>query len=69
MEAISFGIPILAYNVYALNEIVNEINGVLLPVESDSNEIAICLEKIMKSSFSSERIKQNWKENAFAGRE
>jgi glycosyltransferase involved in cell wall biosynthesis len=66
MEAISFGVPILAFDVYGLKEIVNDVNGVLLPVDSKSSDIAMSISKILNVSYSKEEIKRNWKENYFA---
>ncbi len=66
MEAISFGVPILAFDVYGLKEIVNDVNGVLLPVDSKSSDITMSISKILNVSYSKEEIKQNWKENYFA---
>tara|TARA_Y100001968_G_C19443048_1_gene763651 strand:+ start:757 stop:1920 length:1164 start_codon:yes stop_codon:yes gene_type:complete len=61
MEAISFGIPVLAYDVYGLKEIINPINGVLLSVNVKS--ITKAIDETLNSSFLKEEIKQNWKEN------
>src|SRR5690606_32572956 len=44
MEAMSFGIPVIATDVGASREIVNSLNGFLLDVDFDSNEL---LEKIL----------------------
>lgn len=66
MEAISFGIPILAFNVYGLKEIVNDVNGILLPADSNIEEISNGINRALKSEFSSEKIKRNWSQNYFA---
>ena len=43
MEAISFGTPIIATNVGAVNEIVNEKNGILLPPNPSPEQIAFSI--------------------------
>ena len=63
MEALSFGIPVLAYDVYAINEIINSSNGVLLNDNVRDESIAEELKKALKRSFNKEKIKFNWKEN------
>ena len=63
MEALSFGIPVLAYDIYALHEIINSYNGVLLNQNADKESIAKELKKALKRSFIKEKIKLNWKEN------
>ena len=66
MEATSFGIPVLATNVYGVKEIVNKNNGLLLPVEIDPEKIVKSINLILNSSFSRIKIKENWRENYFA---
>lgn len=39
MEAMSFGIPVIATNAGATNEIVNNSNGLLIPINFDLNEV------------------------------
>ena len=63
MEALSFGIPVLAYDIYALHEIINSHNGVLLNQNANKESIAKELKKALKRSFIKEKIKLNWKEN------
>ena len=40
MEAHSFSIPVVATNVGGTSEIVNEENGILLPADPDTGELA-----------------------------
>lgn len=67
MEAISFGIPIVATNVGGTSEIVNEQTGLLLPAYPTVNEarqlLVKMLEQISKGDFPSETIRDFWKKN------
>lgn len=65
MEAISFGIPILATNVGATSEIVNSETGILIPKDFKSKKVALILSKILEGDidFNSESIRNFWEEN------
>lgn len=56
MEAQSYGIPILACSINGIPEIVNEDTGVLIPKNSDINQIANALLKTMKMQFDRSKI-------------
>lgn len=62
MEAMSFGIPVIATDVGASREIVNSLNGFLLDVDFDSNEL---LEKILQLKEDGDKrgeAYQTWKD-------
>lgn len=63
MEAISFGIPIIAPNIGGIGEIVNELTGVLVAKEIDSEKIAKIIEKISFNNEQRKLVHQFWKEN------
>lgn len=50
MEAMSFGIPVIATDVGGTGEIVNKENGILLSSDSTSHEVASIIEKFQKLS-------------------
>lgn len=50
MEAMAYGLPVVATDAGATREIVDETNGVLLPVEVTEEMIAEAIEKIVSSS-------------------
>jgi glycosyltransferase involved in cell wall biosynthesis len=48
MEALSFGIPVIATDVGGTSELVNENNGQLIPANFDINELAYSIECMLK---------------------
>jgi glycosyltransferase involved in cell wall biosynthesis len=50
MEALSFGIPVLATDVGGVSEIVTDMNGILLPVESCPEKICDAMLKIISQN-------------------
>ncbi len=62
MEAMSFGVPVIATHVGGVGEIVNKSNGFLLPANVSPKEIAIVIENYFKLDESS---KKNYRENAW----
>lgn len=50
MEALSFGIPVIATDVGGTNELVNDSCGILLPKEIEKSELASALEKQIRIS-------------------
>jgi glycosyltransferase involved in cell wall biosynthesis len=58
MEAISFGIPVIATNVGGNSEIVNELNGYLLSANPAAQEIAESIETFFNSPIQSRISKQ-----------
>lgn len=63
MEAISFGIPIVATDVGGTAEIVNAVNGFLVKADSTVSEIVTCLNALQKLPKNREQIRDNWKRN------
>ena len=55
MEAVSFGIPIVATDCGGVREVVDSDNGALLPVELTSNELAICVSDLLNDSLGIKR--------------
>ena len=47
MEAMAYGIPVMATNVGGTSEIVNNNNGVLLPVDIDGEQLSLKLEQFV----------------------
>lgn len=72
MEAISFGIPVIATNVGGTSEIVNEQTGRLLPayptVDEARQSLISMLEQISRGDFPSETIRDFWEKNFEAER-
>ncbi len=61
MEAIGFGIPVMATNVYGTPEIVSEETGVLIELEESEVSIARKIDRFLSEfSAESEKIKQIW---------
>jgi glycosyltransferase involved in cell wall biosynthesis len=54
MEAFSFGIPVLAPNIGGIGELVDDLNGKLIPVDLPATDIAIELEHLLLSENSAE---------------
>ncbi|MBS2212126.1 glycosyltransferase [Carboxylicivirga mesophila] len=67
MEAISYGIPVLATNVGGTNEIVNEKTGCLIDVKTESEEIARQIEILLNGQSRNEVYRKEvyayWKDN------
>jgi N-acetyl sugar amidotransferase len=49
MEAISFGIPVLSSNVAGIPEIVNQVTGVLIPIDMNKPQIVASLEDTLRN--------------------
>ncbi|MFK8037017.1 MAG: glycosyltransferase [Crocinitomicaceae bacterium] len=66
-EAISCGIPIIATNVGAMTEVVNEVTGILIEKDFDVREVANLLENWQNSTFNTENrreeIRRFWQLN------
>jgi colanic acid/amylovoran biosynthesis glycosyltransferase len=58
MEAIAFGIPVIATDVGGNAEIVNELNGHLLSAHPAVQEITVAIESYFNSSIQSRQSKQ-----------
>lgn len=56
IEAMSFGIPCIATDAGATREIVNDNNGILLPLNFDKNNLIREIEQVKSSKFRSKRI-------------
>lgn len=56
MEAMSFGIPVIATDVGAVKEIVNQRNGVLLDMNFDANYVKNIIYKVKFEEFYEKRI-------------
>ena len=67
MEAISFGVPIMACDVGGVSEIVNENTGVLLPKEFEIQAVATTLEQFLlnasQNGLSKASIRNYWKDH------
>jgi glycosyltransferase involved in cell wall biosynthesis len=67
MEALSFGIPVLATDVGGCNELVNENTGLLIPADSSAREIAKSISDLIgiEKNHGDYRagIKAFWKKN------
>lgn len=63
MEAISFGIPIVATDVGATSEIVNSTTGWLLPANPSLEEVVTAVSDAMSRQVSRSEIKEFWKGN------
>ncbi|NRD20813.1 glycosyltransferase [Winogradskyella eckloniae] len=65
MEAQSFGVPIMAYRIFGIPEIVNERTGVLLDLDASNEEISLKITEILdqKIRFNITDIKQFFKDN------
>ncbi|WP_299099018.1 glycosyltransferase [uncultured Winogradskyella sp.] len=65
MEAQSFGVPIMAYSIFGIPEIVNDTTGVLLDLSATNEDIAqeIALIVEHKISFSKSEIKSFFNKN------
>lgn len=65
MEAISFGVPIMACDVGGVSEIVNENTGVLLPKEFEIQAVVTILEQFLlnasQNGLSKASIRNYWK--------
>jgi colanic acid/amylovoran biosynthesis glycosyltransferase len=71
MEALSFGIPVIATDVGGTSELVNENNGQLIPANFDINELAYSIECMLKlDPLDLELLRKNartvFEENFFA---
>jgi glycosyltransferase involved in cell wall biosynthesis len=60
MEAQSFGIPIVAYGIFGIPEIVNETTGILLDTKATNDDIANKIGNVIKKEmqFNSDHIKE-----------
>lgn len=65
MEAQSFGVPIMAYGIFGIPEIVTDITGVLLQTRASNIEIAEQLVKLLKKEilFDKNQIKEFFKDH------
>ncbi|MBD8389762.1 glycosyltransferase [Dysgonomonas sp. BGC7] len=63
MEAISFGIPILATNVGGVSEIVNDTTGILLEEELLKEKISASIIKMKKINYDRSKIIKFWDDN------
>ncbi|MDP2175507.1 MAG: glycosyltransferase [Bacteroidota bacterium] len=67
MEAISFGIPIIATDAMGCREICTVQTGILLPLNDDSKSVSQAIEKFAQSTLNTEAfrtgVKNFWKEN------
>ncbi|MEZ4937852.1 MAG: glycosyltransferase [Crocinitomicaceae bacterium] len=63
MEAISYGIPILATDVGGTSEIVNPLTGKLLPKDFDVSILAQLIQDFERNEFDSEKIQSFWNSN------
>ena len=63
MEAISFGIPIVATDVGATSEIVNATTGWLLPSNPSTEEVVTAVSNAMLHPIDRSQIKEFWKTN------
>ncbi|MGI9527087.1 MAG: glycosyltransferase [Weeksellaceae bacterium] len=66
MEAISFGVPVMACDVGGVNEIVNKKTGILLPKDFSPLEVADKIKSLLKNTepkFNSLEIRKFWEEN------
>lgn len=61
MEAISFGIPVIATDVGGTSEIVQDQNGLLIPKEFDSNFLSSKIENFDRLKYDSNQIQDFWK--------
>jgi glycosyltransferase involved in cell wall biosynthesis len=67
MEAISFGIPVIATDVGGTSEIVNEKTGVLIDKDFKPNEVSLIIDKYTSSVFSKPEfhtgVREFWETN------
>jgi len=64
MEAISFGIPVMGTNVFGTPEIVNNKTGILININNTSKEVAIQIDRFLKSDdIDRQRILDFYNEN------
>ncbi|WP_179022243.1 glycosyltransferase [Winogradskyella forsetii] len=70
MEAQSFGVPIMAYSIFGIPEIVNDKTGVLLEVHATNEEISQKITQLLqkKIHFNKTEIRQFFKEKFSAER-
>lgn len=61
MEAQSFGLPVIATDVGGTKEIMNDINGILLPSTPSIEEVVDALTIVMDKCFDRKLIKESWK--------
>lgn len=63
MEAISFGIPILATNVGGVSEIVNNTTGILLEGELSKERVSASIIKMKRMNYDRSKIINFWNDN------
>lgn len=71
MEAISFGIPVIATDVGGVSEIVNTQTGILLDADPDINELAALIDNLALrtgTAFDRNAVRQFWQNNFDANR-
>ena len=72
MEAISFGIPVIATDVGGVSEIVNEKTGILIPKDFNIDKVADIIDTFVNSKYNTiefrKGVRKFWKENFDAGK-
>lgn len=70
MEALSYGVPVMATNVGGISEMISEKTGLLLDKEFDLKKAAIFIDEFKKSQYNTlkkrQEIREYWKNNFFA---
>jgi len=61
MEALSYGIPVIAPNTGGIPEVVNENTGILFPVDTSPEELAKIIEKAIDSRINTPSFRHNVK--------
>jgi len=61
MEALSFGIPVIATNVGGTKEVVNDEVGILLSQNPEINEICNAIQKVIDNRYDKNKIKNKFK--------
>ncbi|NMC40567.1 MAG: glycosyltransferase, partial [Bacteroidales bacterium] len=71
MEALSFGIPVIATDAGGTSEIVNNTNGRLIPVDFDPKDLAAIIENLVhdeKYQGYRHNARKSWEENCMASK-
>ncbi len=61
MEAISFGIPVLATDVYGSPEVANEVSGFTIPYTFDANEVATLIRNFLSDELAQKQKREGAK--------